>query len=83
MIVEPPTLVISPSLSMPGFDFVQSTILVENDAHPASLGMLNGTADDVYSRVAIAIPVFHPVLLNIFKYILLIMLVMIAAGTDL
>jgi hypothetical protein len=79
-VVEPSTLAISPSISIPGYHFAQPTISVENYAYPTSFGMLNSTVDDVYSKVTIAIPVFHPVLVNIFKYILPIVLVMIAAG---
>ncbi len=79
-VVDPSTLAISPSISIPGYNFGSPTISAKNYAYPTSFGMLNNTIDDVYSKVTIAIPVVHPVLVNIFKYILPIVLVMIAAG---
>jgi hypothetical protein len=53
---------------------------VSDYAYSTDFGSLDSTKTNVYSKVLITMPVSYPVLTNVVKYLVPILLVMIAAG---
>ena len=65
---------------MPGYDIDEPTISVDEVRYTSNFGDLNSRANDVYSRVTIAIPVMHPILATSVKVLLPLILVVITAS---
>lgn len=71
---------ISNVISIPGYRIGTPTIAVVDNEYGTDFGALDRTETNTYSRVVITTPIAHPVLTNIVKYLVPILLVMIAAG---
>lgn len=71
---------ISDEISIPGYDIGTPSIAASDYAYPTDFGSLDSTKTNVYSKVLITMPVSYPVLTNVVKYLVPILLVMIAAG---
>ena len=71
---------IAPEISLPGYQIGRPTIHAAPFAYATDFGFLDSTVTNDYSRATITIPVSHPVVTNIFKYLVPIFLVMIAAA---
>ena len=79
-IADSKQVAISPEISLPGYDIGTPTLRIRDNAYPTDFGFLDATKDNVYSRALITTPVSSPIVSNIFKYLVPIILVMIAAG---
>ena len=71
---------ISPEISLPGYDIGTPTLKIVDNAYATDFGFLDSTKDNVYSRALVTTWVSHPIVSNVFKYLVPIVLVMIAAG---
>ena len=71
---------ISDEITIPGYDIGTPSIAASDYAYPTDFGSLDSTKTNVYSKVLITMPVSYPVLTNVVKYLVPILLVMIAAG---
>jgi hypothetical protein len=71
---------ISDEISIPGYHIGTPSIAASDYAYSTDFGSLDSTKTNVYSKVLITMPVSYPVLTNAVKYLVPILLVMIAAG---
>jgi hypothetical protein len=74
------SLGIDPEITLPGYDIAAPRIDVSEFAYATSFGDLDGSGDERYSRVTVTIPVSHPVVTNVIKYLVPIVLVVIASS---
>jgi len=74
------SLGIDPEITLPGYDIGTPRIDVSEFAYGTSFGDLDGSGDERYSRVTVTIPVSHPVVTNVIKYLVPIVLVVIASS---
>ncbi|MEI6690061.1 MAG: hypothetical protein WCN97_11990 [Thermoleophilia bacterium] len=74
------SVAISPEVSLPGFDIGEPKMAISEIDYATDFGSLDNTKDNVYSRATITTPVTHHIATNTFKYLVPIVLVMIAAG---
>jgi hypothetical protein len=79
-VADTTTVAISPEISLPGYIIGTPTLRIRDNAYPTDFGFLDKTKDNVYSRALITTPVATPITSNVFKYLVPIVLVMIAAG---
>lgn len=79
-ITDPDSIAIDPELSLPGYTVGAPSIAVSRFAYPTNFGDSDNTRDERYSRVTVSIPVSNPVWTNVIKYLIPIILVVIAAG---
>lgn len=79
-ITGPDSVAIDPDLSLPGYTVGAPSIKVSRFTYPTNFGDSDMTADERYSRVTVSTPVSHPVWTNVIKYLIPIILVVIAAG---
>lgn len=79
-ITDPDSVAIDPELSLPGYTVGMPKIKVSSFTYPTNFGDSDLTANERYSRVTVSTPVSHPVWTNVIKYLIPIILVVIAAG---
>ncbi len=71
---------INTSITIPSYDIGRPTIQVSEFTYTTDFGDVDGAANETYSRATVAIPVSNPGLPSVFKYLVPIALVVIAAG---
>jgi hypothetical protein len=79
-VLDSNAIAIDPQVTVPGYDIDEPTISVDEVRYSSNFGDLNSRANDVYSRVTIAIPVTHPFLATSVKVLLPLILVVITAS---
>lgn len=67
-------------ITLPGYNIGTPSITVMDDAYNTQFGELDNTATNIYSQATVTIPISHPGLPNVVKYLLPILLVVIAAS---
>lgn len=79
-ITEADSLGIGPEISLPGYDILTPRLAISEFAYGTSFGDLDSTQDERYSRATVTIPIRHPVVTNVIKYLVPIILVVIASA---
>ena len=79
-VLDSSAIAIDPQVTVPGYDIDEPTITVEDVRYSSNFGELSSRADDIYSRVTIAIPVTHPILATSVKVLLPLILVVATAS---
>jgi hypothetical protein len=69
----------SPNLAAPGYETGTATLKITNQAYPTNFG-LTGTGNEPYSRITITVPVSRPWFPYAVKYLLPLLVVLIAAA---
>lgn len=70
----------NPRITLPGYTIGEPTMVVTDFAYDTDFGQLNGTVDNVYSQASVTIPVSTPGLSNLIKYLVPIVLIVVAAS---
>ena len=74
-------IVVNPDITLAGYNFGEPRISFDSHTYPTSFGDVeSGPEDRTYSRVVVEIPVASPVTSGIFKTILPLLIVLIAAA---
>lgn len=71
---------INPRITLPGYTIGVPTMVVTDFAYDTDFGDLDGTTDNLYSQASITIPVSTPGLSNLIKYLVPIVLIVVAAS---
>lgn len=79
-VTDPSSLGIDPEITLPGYDIGRPTIAISEFAYGTNFGDLDNSPDERYSRATVTIPVSHPVITNVIKYLVPIILVVIASS---
>lgn len=79
-VVDDSSISIDKDISIPGFRISEPSISVSDFNYPTDFGSLDMTKENMYSRVVASVTVDRPVATSIFKYLVPIILVMLAAG---
>lgn len=79
-ITEGDSLGIDPEISLPGYDILAPSLAISEFAYGTNFGDLDDSADERYSRATVTIPIRHPVVTNVIKYLVPIILVVIASA---
>ena len=79
-ITGPDSLGIDPEISLPGYHILAPSLAITQFAYGTNFGDLDSTADERYSRATVTIPIRHPVVTNVIKYLVPIILVVIASA---
>lgn len=69
----------SASLAAPGYEVGRASLAITNQAYPTNFG-ITGTGNEPYSRITITVPVSRPWFPYAVKYLLPLLVVLIAAG---
>jgi len=78
-ITEADPLGIDPEISLPGYDILAPSLDITEFAYGTNFGDLDASTDERYSRATVTVPIRHPVITNVFKYLVPIILVVIAS----
>lgn len=78
-IAGPDSLGIDPEISLPGYDILAPRLDITEFAYGTNFGDLDGSPDERYSRATVTVPIKHPVVTNVIKYLVPIILVVIAS----
>jgi hypothetical protein len=74
-------ITVNPEITLPGYRFGTPTITFDTHTYPTSFGDVDSSgADRTYTRFIVAIPISSPVTSGIFKTILPLLIVLIAAA---
>lgn len=74
-------ITVNPEITLAGYNFGQPSVAFETHTYPTSFGDIASTVEDrTFTRVVVAIPVTSPVTSGIFKTILPLLIVLIAAA---
>ena len=76
---QPRPITQNPSLTAPGYETGKATLAVTNQAYPTNFG-ITGTRNEPYSRITITVPVSRPWFPYAVKYLLPLVVVLIAAA---
>ena len=71
---------INPRITLPGYTIGAPTMVVTDFAYDTDFGDLDGTTENLYSQASITIPVSTPGLSNLIKYLVPIVLIVVAAS---
>lgn len=70
----------NPNITLPGYNIGEPSMNVTDFSYNTDFGDLDGTAKELYSRATLTIPVSTPGLSNIIKYLVPIVLIVVAAS---
>lgn len=74
-------ITVNPDVTLAGYNFGQPRIAFDTHTYPTSFGDIGSSAEDrTYTRVVVEIPVSSPVTSGIFKTILPLLIVLVAAA---
>ena len=74
-------ITVNPDITLAGYNFGKPRIAFDSHTYPTSFGDLESTPQDrTYTRVVVEIPVTSPVTSGIFKTVLPLLIVLIAAA---
>ncbi|MFM9133924.1 MAG: hypothetical protein ACKOT0_00560, partial [bacterium] len=79
-VVGPESAAIDPGITIPGYSIGQPTIEAKDFVYSSAFGDLDVQAEESYSRVTVTIPVSPPGLPNVIKYLVPVLIVLVAAS---